>query len=296
MLLSPKSFSPHPLYSTSLQRDASPVVAAASLALPLEPPSRVVRFFSVSPSVFSTADITLSWFRSGFRSVCSGVSLVGSYGGECGVVEAFPVPVFLPGVIVWWRCGLWWRRVGFFGGRVQLDLPVSPVAARGSSDGAWWRRVTVWQHVVAARVVGCSSLAPFVSGIPVFPVVYLVSSLGLSAVRLFIFLVLPINGDIVLLTSGGLAFVRSALSILDFGSKGRVWRRQSSGLPFERRHRRVKALSRAISGAVASRFESDYLSVARGNGLFIFNLLAPLGLSASRCLASYKNSNCTKVS
>lgn len=87
--------------------------------------------------------------------------------------------------------------MGFFRGRVQLDLPVSPVAARGSSDGAWWRRVTVRQHVVAARVVGCSSLAPFVSGIPVFPVVYLVSSLGLSAVRPFIFLVMPINNDIV---------------------------------------------------------------------------------------------------
>ena len=58
--------------------------------------------------------------------------------------------------------------------------------------------MTVRQHVVAARVVGCSSLAPFFSGILVFPVVYLVSSLGLSAVRPFIFLVLPIKGDIVL--------------------------------------------------------------------------------------------------
>ncbi|KAF3587863.1 hypothetical protein F2Q69_00029328 [Brassica cretica] len=285
MLLSPKSFSPHSLYSTSLQRDASPVVAAKSLARPPEPPSRVIRLLW---SLLSRKLVEVALLED--------VGCSFSLPAKCGVVEAFLVPVFLPGVIVWWRCGLWWRRLGFFGGRVQLDLPVSPVAARGSSDGAWLRRVTVWQHEVAARVVGCSSLAPFVSGIPVFPVVYLVSSLGLSAVRLFIFLVLPINGDIVLLTSGGLAFVRSALSILDFGSKGRVWRRQSSGLPFERRHRRVKALSRAISGAVASRFESDYLSVARGNRLFIFNLLAPLGLSASRCLASYKVGRSSSVS
>ncbi|KAG5396431.1 hypothetical protein IGI04_018245 [Brassica rapa subsp. trilocularis] len=59
------------------------------------------------------------------------------------------------------------------------------------------------------------------------------------------------------------------------------------GLPFERRHRRVKALSRAVGGAVASRFEGAYLSVARGNWLSISDLLVSLGLSASRCLASY---------
>ncbi|KAG5375848.1 hypothetical protein IGI04_040444 [Brassica rapa subsp. trilocularis] len=48
------------------------------------------------------------------------------------------------------------------------------------------------------------------------------------------------------------------------------------GLPFERRHRRVKALSRAVGGAsvwfgraIASRFEGAYLSIARGNQLFI---------------------------
>ena len=50
--------------------------------------------------------------------------------------------------------------------------------------------------------------------------------------------------------------MRSALSLYEISvqgvytvTKGRVWRRQFSGLLFERRHRRVKALSRAVGGA-----------------------------------------------
>ena len=95
---------------------------------------------------------------------------------------------------------------------------------------------------------------------------------------------------------------------------GRFWRRQFSDLSAERRHRRVVICSRAVggcvcrvswlvrvwilqiglcqvgcseaAGAVASRFEGAYLSVARGNQLLVFDLPAPLGLSLSRCLAS----------
>ncbi|KAG2256156.1 hypothetical protein Bca52824_075450 [Brassica carinata] len=54
-----------------------------------------------------------------------------------------------------------------------------------------------------------------------------------------------------------------------WSAEGQVWR-QSSGLLFERRHRRVEVLSRAVGGTVASRFEGAYLSVARGNLYFIF--------------------------
>ncbi|CDY18624.1 BnaC03g48320D [Brassica napus] len=83
-------------------------------------------------------------------------------------------------------------------------------------DRQWWRVLS-----------DSASFSPFVSGfrcIRWFPRLYL-GALGGEAIRL----------------------ARSS-QISSF-PEGQVWRRQSPGLLFERRHRRVEVFSRAVGGA-----------------------------------------------
>ncbi|CAN7136218.1 unnamed protein product, partial [Brassica rapa subsp. narinosa] len=97
-----------------------------------------------------------------------------------------------------------------------------------------------------------ASFSPFVSGfrcIRWFPRLYL-GALGGEAIRLA--RSSQISDDIVLFP----LLLRGPLSLYEFSvqgvytvTEGQVWRRQSPGLLFERRHRRVEVFSRAVGGA-----------------------------------------------
>nr|VDD34343.1 unnamed protein product [Brassica oleracea] len=106
-------------------------------------------------------------------------------------------------------------------------------------DRQWWRVLS-----------DSASFAPFVSGfrcIRWFPRLYL-GALGGEAIRL------TRSSQISSFPEGWL--LRGPLSLYEFSdqgvytvTEGQVWRRQSSGLLFERRHHRVEVLSRAVGGA-----------------------------------------------
>ncbi|WZZ79189.1 hypothetical protein YC2023_099761 [Brassica napus] len=111
-------------------------------------------------------------------------------------------------------------------------------------DRQWWRVLS-----------DSASFAPFVSGfrcIRWFPHLYL-GALGGEVIRLA--RSSQISDYIVFSFPEGW-LLRGPLSLYEFSvqgvytvTEGQVWRRQSSGLLFERRHRRVEVLSRAVGGA-----------------------------------------------
>lgn len=149
----------------------------------------------------------------------------------------------------------WWRRVSYIGGEVAVSL----------NGVIWWRRVMVeavrgggacfsplpWSILggVAPRLLTLFTLIKFAVVLccpMVVLAMYLVSVRQLDSRS-----VISLAGAV----SGGYVTIRFTLSLWVCDSMGVtvtvgwVWRRHSSYLLSERRHRRMEAFSRAIGGS-----------------------------------------------